>query len=127
MGGYNAAPAYIQTDAAINVGNSGGPLVNLDGEVIGINTMKVESSDGISFAIPIDYAKDVIGQLSSYGSVRRPYLGVKLLTVTPMVLKELQRRGRKFPESITEKVGDGNGELEHKHNGGKFVAEMKTS
>uniref|UniRef100_A0A7S0BTD6 PDZ domain-containing protein n=1 Tax=Rhodosorus marinus TaxID=101924 RepID=A0A7S0BTD6_9RHOD len=105
MGGFSATPAFIQTDAAINIGNSGGPLVNLDGEVIGINTMKVESVDGISFAIPIDYAKDILTQLTSHGEVRRPYLGVKLLTVTPTLMKMLKRRGRKFPSSFESMQG----------------------
>jgi HtrA serine peptidase 2 len=66
--------AFIQTDAAINVGNSGGPLVNLDGEVVGINTMKALRSDGISFALPIDLVKDVVEQLKTHGFVKRPYL-----------------------------------------------------
>lgn len=73
---------YIQTDAAINVGNSGGPLVNLDGEVIGINTMKVKDTDGISFAIPIDIASQIISQLISTKRVVRPYVGLKLANVS---------------------------------------------
>ena len=66
---------FIQTDAAINEGNSGGPLVNLDGEVIGINSMKIKNSSGISFAIPIDIAYQVIKQLKVNKKVIRPYLG----------------------------------------------------
>ena len=71
---------YIQTDAAINVGNSGGPLINMEGEVIGINTMKLRGSDGISFAIPIDLAKIVIHHLQRGKRVARPYLGLRIST-----------------------------------------------
>ncbi|KAJ8602473.1 hypothetical protein CTAYLR_001199 [Chrysophaeum taylorii] len=72
---------YIQTDAAINVGNSGGPLVDLDGKVIGINTMKAQRADGISFAIPIDTAWQVVRQLLKHGRVARPYVGFKMVAV----------------------------------------------
>eukprot|EP01041_Mallomonas_annulata_P003837 gene3835-7640_t len=74
---------FIQTDAAINIGNSGGPLVNLDGEVIGINTMKAQGTDGISFAIPIDSASVVIKQLLKHGRVIRPYIGCKMADYIP--------------------------------------------
>eukprot|EP00602_Paraphysomonas_sp_CaronLab_P009332 CAMPEP_0185037416 /NCGR_PEP_ID=MMETSP1103-20130426/31779_1 /TAXON_ID=36769 /ORGANISM="Paraphysomonas bandaiensis, Strain Caron Lab Isolate" /LENGTH=397 /DNA_ID=CAMNT_0027575373 /DNA_START=139 /DNA_END=1332 /DNA_ORIENTATION=+ len=70
---------YIQTDAAINVGNSGGPLVNLDGEVIGINCMKAQGFDGVSFAIPIDSAWIVITQLMKNKNVVRPYVGIRMI------------------------------------------------
>ena len=70
---------FIQTDAAINVGNSGGPLVNLDGEVVGINSMKVRDSDGVSFAIPIDTAQQVIKQLLVNKKVIRPYVGLRMI------------------------------------------------
>jgi len=93
--------AFIQTDAAINVGNSGGPLVNLDGEVVGINTMKALRSDGISFALPIDLVKDVVEQLKTHGFVKRPYLGIKLLTLSPRVLEELKERDPHFPSDVS--------------------------
>ena len=83
---------YIQTDAAINRGNSGGPLFNLDGEVIGINTAIISPSGGsigIGFAVPSDTAVDVIDQLRQYGEVRRGWLGVRIQQVTDDIAESL--------------------------------------
>ena len=68
----------IQTDAAINAGNSGGALVNSEGQVIGINTLKLqgEGIEGMGFAIPINSTEDVTSQLIQYSKVRRPYIGI---------------------------------------------------
>lgn len=93
---------YIQTDAAINVGNSGGPLVNLDGEVIGINTMKAQGTDGISFAIPIDTAWQVVKQLLANGRVIRPYIGMKMVNV----MIEPEDAGRRRRSAIEDLMAD---------------------
>jgi HtrA serine peptidase 2 len=70
---------YIQTDAAINHGNSGGPIVNTEGQVVGISTMKAAHLDGVGFAIPIDLAMDMVRQMRAHGKVLRPYLGLKMV------------------------------------------------
>lgn len=75
----------LQTDAAINSGNSGGPLVNMSGQVIGINTAVVTDANGIGFAIPINSTKGVLASVLENGTVTRAYLGVNYLTITPSV------------------------------------------
>ena len=77
---------YIQTDAAVNPGNSGGPLVNTDGELIGINTLifsRSGGSDGLSFAAPSNVVRNVFEQIRDEGRVRRGAIGVRAQTVTP--------------------------------------------
>jgi serine protease Do len=83
----NAGPYddYFQTDAAINKGNSGGPLFNMSGEVIGVNTAifsPTGGSVGIGFSVPANTVKSVVAQLVKYGETRRGWLGVKIQTVT---------------------------------------------
>ncbi|MFL6798236.1 MAG: DegQ family serine endoprotease [Xanthobacteraceae bacterium] len=83
---------YIQTDAAINRGNSGGPLFNLDGEVIGINTAIISPSGGsigIGFAVPSKTAFPVIEQLTQFGETRRGWLGVRIQQVTDEIAESL--------------------------------------
>ncbi len=82
---------FIQTDAAINPGNSGGPLVDLDGRVIGINTAISTSSggnQGVGFAVPINLAKWIGGELEKYGKVNRAYLGVIIQPVTQSLAEQ---------------------------------------
>ncbi len=77
----------IQTDAAINSGNSGGPLVNAAGEVIGINTATSASAENMGFAIPISSVKGMLKQLTDTGKAERTYLGVYSVEITPEVAK----------------------------------------
>ena len=82
----------LQTDAAINPGNSGGPLLNRAGEVVGINTLIASNSGqsaGIGFAVPINTAKAVLGDLITMGRVRRPSLGIRTLPIGPELAEEL--------------------------------------
>ena len=89
MGRYDN---FIQTDASINQGNSGGPLFNMSGEVLGINTAIFSNSGGsvgIGFAIPANFAKNVIEQLIKYGETKRGWLGVRIQTVTKEIADSL--------------------------------------
>ena len=83
FGGTPSYQDFIQTDASINFGNSGGPLCNIHGEAIGINTAINPSGQGIGFAIPINLAKHVAEQLIASGKVKRAWMGVTLAELTP--------------------------------------------
>jgi len=81
---------YIQTDAAINLGNSGGPLINARGEVIGINSAISSRATNIGFAVPINQAVAILPQLKARGRVSRGFLGVVLTDVTPEMQRSLK-------------------------------------
>ena len=99
---------FIQTDASINVGNSGGPLFNLDGEVIGINTAIIapgqSGSIGIGFAIPSNPASNVISQLIEFGETKRGWLGVRIQEVTKEIaeVEKLEKPEGALVASVSE-------------------------
>lgn len=91
----------LQTDAAINPGNSGGALINMQGQLIGINSMKISQmiAQGIGFAIPIDIARPIIEELEKTGKVTRPYLGVEIYSLDE-VPKVEWKNTLKLPDSV---------------------------
>ena len=113
--GIEAYEDFIQTDASINPGNSGGALVNLKGELIGINTAILGPSGGnigIGFAIPINMAKSVMNQIVEFGEVRQGQLGVSIQNLTPELAEALGAKGtqgavigRVQPASAAEQAG----------------------
>jgi serine protease Do len=117
----DAPVVYIQTDATINPGNSGGPLVNGQGQVVGINTMILSQSggsEGVGFAIPSNIVRNVFQQIRSTGRVRRGTIGVHAQTITPVMARGLNLPqdngvilGDVYPESPAEKAGLKTGDI----------------
>ncbi len=100
---------FLQTDAAINRGNSGGPVFNLNGEVIGISTAIIAPSigQGIGFAIPINVAKTIIPQLIEHGKVIRGWLGVYIQNITPDLAESFHLKRDQKGAVVTKVVKDG--------------------
>ena len=107
LGIYDKKFELIQTDAAINPGNSGGPLLNSKGEVIGINTLiRSGPGAGLSFAIPINKAKDISSQIVKNGRVIHPMIGISLIDETNVEsYKRIVKVGYVVPNSPAEKSG----------------------
>ena len=115
---------FIQTDASINQGNSGGPLLNIDGEVIGINTFIHAAAQGIGFAIPIEMAIEVYDQLVEHGEVIRGFLGVQISDLDEgmaAALKAPDVRGALvsgvFPDTPAKEAGVRHGDVIRKVDG----------
>ena len=125
----------IQTDAAINRGNSGGPLLNLKGEVIGVNFAMAQQAENIGFAIPINKAKKAIEQVKTKGKISYPFLGVRYVLINKELKEEknlpvdygaLIIRGQRgedpiFPNSPAEKIGLKEGDIILEFNGEKIT------
>jgi serine protease Do len=125
---------YIQTDASINRGNSGGPMFNMDGQVVGINTAIFSPSGGsvgIGFAIPSNLAKPIIAQIKQFGKPKRGWLGVRIQTVSPELAEGLRLKDPKgaLVASVTkdgpaDKAGIKQGDVVLKFDG-KEITQMR--
>ncbi len=109
---------FIQTDASINPGNSGGPLFNLAGEVVGINTAIVPGAQGIGFAIPINMAKSILGDLKTSGKTTRGWIGVTAQDITEDIRQNLKLKdrtgvlvGNVLPGDAADKAGIKTGDV----------------
>ena len=87
---------FLQTDTAINPGNSGGPLLNAQGEVVGVNTAIIGGAQGLGFAIPINTAQSIAEQLIKTGRVEHPYIGVRVVELTPEIQQEINQSNSGF-------------------------------
>ncbi len=116
---YESIDGLIQTDASINPGNSGGPLLNSKGQIIGINTAKIQSGEGLGFAIPINTAKPIVDEFIEKGEFRRVYLGVRPYDVEQVEASYGDIEGvdsgvfiwRVYEESSAEMAGMENGDV----------------
>jgi len=117
--------SMIQTDAALNPGNSGGPLINANGEVIGVNTAIVSGTQGLCFAVSINTAKEIANQLIRHGKVKRAYLGfvMQQIELVPKLraINELKNKAALFITQIeanspAEKAGVLSGDILYSFN-----------
>ena len=120
-GGHLRFQDFIQTDASINPGSSGGPLVNMQGEVVGIATATSQDGHGLGFAIPINMVRDILDDLLEYGRVRRSWLGIYVSDVPADLRDEID-----LPEQggalLTRLVDDGPAEQAGMEPGDVFLA-----
>ncbi|MFZ5968300.1 MAG: serine protease HtrA [Bacillota bacterium] len=110
---FESIEGLIQTDASINPGNSGGPLLNNKGEVIGINTAKIQTGEGLGFAIPINIAKPIVDQIIEKGEFTKVYMGIKGVNAQQYIRSYGKNIGtdhgvfvyQVYPESPVQKAG----------------------